>query len=356
MNLFPLASLGLSGFTLAMAVQNLKLFCQPPPAGLNTPLVSVCIPARNEEENLADCLTSLNASTYSNYEILVYDDESQDQTPFILAAWADKIRRVPSAPLPDGWNGKQHACHRMAQAAHGDWLLFLDADVRLTPDCLARALAFAHAQKAGLVSTFPRQMWGTAGEALLLSLIPFVLLSYLPLARMRSTLEPNTSAGCGQFMLVSREAYEASGGHQGFAGSSHDGLLLPRAVRRAGFSTDIFDGTDVARVRMYHGFRETWSGLTKNSFEALGSWPALVLVTLLHVAMMAGAWLFIAHPLGALAVVCQLWERTILARRFRQPLWIVLLHPLSLITLSAVQWRSWWLARQGRLSWKGRTL
>jgi glycosyltransferase involved in cell wall biosynthesis len=340
--------------------------------------VAVCIPARNEKANIEACVRSVLASREVDVRAYVYDDESTDGTGEIVARLAAEDARVvvvPRRPLPAGWNGKQHACFRMAEHGLGydpalEWFLFTDADVRLEPDAVARALGFALRSKSSLVSTVPREITGTIGEMLLVPLIHFVLMSYLPIGRMRSTLDPAASAACGQFILVSRAAYRAAGtgadyGHAGFKDSMHDGVKFPRAVRRAGLRTDLYDGTESVSCRMYRGLGETWRGFAKNAYEGLGSTGLLLFITVYHALGQVLPWIVLALAalaaqwsagawLAAGAVGCSLLGRALLAARFRQSWWNIPLHLASIVALSAVQWRSLWLHRTGKRSWKGR--
>lgn len=368
---------------LAMALINLSLYRRPPERvseDAERPLLSVCIPARNEETNIEACVRSVLDGSYEQCEVLVYDDQSTDTTPKILARLAEsdaRVKPVPAVPLPAGWAGKQHACWRMSQAARGEWMLFTDADVRFDPRMLERTLAHAQQLKAtgsdvGLLSTFPRQITGTLGEKLLVPMIFFLLFSYLPMWRMRQTNDPSTSAACGQFLFVRRDAYDASGGHEAFKDSYHDGIKMPRAVRRAGFKSDLFDGQDLARVRMYRGFVQTWHGFAKNAFEGLGSLGLLVFLTFVHAAAHALPFLVLAVMLiakasgaaidelavffAAFAVLFALFERWALSDRFGSGPLPILLHPIGAVLMTAVQWHSWWLARTGRRAWRGRTL
>jgi hypothetical protein len=280
----------------------------------------------------------------------------------------------------------------MSQAARGDWLVFTDADVRFGPDCLRRSLGFAMTLNAGLVSAFPRQITGTISEALAVPMIFFILLSYLPFARMRGTTDASASAGCGQFLFISRAAYDASGGHDGFKDSMHDGIKLPRAVRRAGFTTDVFDGTDVLSCRMYTGLRQTWRGFAKNAYEGLGSPGLLLFITVVHLLAHVTPWTLLAlagiaklggllggeaastlAPLNVLdtldtldtpllvamatACVCiHIVHRLVLARRHAQPLWIALVHPVGVMMMTLIQWHSYYLHLTGQRAWRGRTL
>ena len=133
---------------------------------------------------------------------MVYDDGSTDGTGEILARLAAEDDRVVAARterLPEGWNGKQHACDAMGRQCDTDWMLFTDADVRFERDALRRTRAALRRSSEGgrdvaLLSAFPRERTGTVGESLIVPLIHFVLLSYLPFGRMQTTLDPAASA------------------------------------------------------------------------------------------------------------------------------------------------------------------
>ena len=331
--------------------------------------VSVCVPARNEAANIQACVQSILASEHVAVEVLVYDDQSQDETPAIIASMSARdarCRSVPTAPMEAGWNGKQWGCEQMGQASSAQWLLFTDADVRFAPHAVALGLQCAQNSNSDLVSTFPRQMCGSVGEAMVVPLIHFMLLGYLPMALMRSDARQSLGAGCGQYLLVKRDAWLRAGGHRAFKNSMHDGIQLPRAVRAVGGRTDLFDATDVLSVRMYKGFAATWKGFAKNAFEGLGSMTTLLVFTTLHVlghvvpAALLVAWLCgmqlppIALGCFLAALVAGILTRALLAIRFHQP-WIgVALHPATMLLMTVIQWRSWWLAKTGRRAWRGR--
>ena len=363
-----------SSIAATMTVINLGVYRRAAPLGVQgqgaRPTVSVCVPARNEERNIEAIVRCALANQAVDVEVLVYDDQSTDGTPRILESLRRedaRVRAVPTQPLPEGWNGKQWGCERMGRAARTEWLLFTDADVRLAPDCLGRAVAEAKRLNAALLSTIPREETGSPLERLVVPLIHWMLFSWLPMPRMRTTNDPATSAGCGQFLLVRSDAWEAAGGHAAFRDSMHDGIKLPRNVRRAGFHTDLYDGGESVSCRMYRNAGETWRGFTKNAYEGLGSPVVLAVFTLLEAAgiLLPWIWLPIAiargeTPLGptvlaSFAVAAQLFQRTILARRFAQPWECVALHPVTIALLLAIQWRSWWLHLTKRRAWRGRT-
>lgn len=330
--------------------------------------ISVLIPARNEEGNIAATLKSVLANQGVEFEVVVLDDHSTDRTAEIVAEIAARDPRVRlefAPPLPAGWCGKPHACHVLAQRARHDTLVFIDADVQLAPDGLQRMLGFLETSGAALASGVPHQQLGTFSERLLLPQIHFVLLGYLPLPMMRWTRRPAFSAGCGQLFVIRRDAYEAVGGHEPIRTTLHDGVKLPRLFRRHGFKTELFDATDVASCRMYRTNGEVWRGLGKNATEGLAA-PGTILPMSLFLfggqvlpfllLIVLSQMTFAGVAMTTVAVALAWLPRLIAVVRFRQPLGGALLHPLGVLALLAIQWFA--LARQlaGKPAvWKGRS-
>jgi len=312
--------------------------------------ISVLIPARNEEGVIADSIASILASRAVEFEIIVLDDGSTDRTAEIvlgLAAQDSRVRLASAPPLPSGWNGKQHACYTLAGIAQSNILCFLDADVRLAPAALAAMSAFLMRSGSDLVSGFPRQETETVLEGLLLPLIHFVLLSYLPLAGMRTSPAPGFAAGCGQFLMVHREAYRKSGGHAQIRTTMHDGLMLPNLFRRHGLRTDIADLTHLATCRMYHNASEVWRGLAKNATEGMAAparilpftvlllcgqiLPVLLVLSPVPYSHTARAFLLAALAASFLPRLYSVWK-------YRQPLLSACLHPIGVALLLTLQW------------------
>ena len=357
----------ISLFWLGMVRRNLARFRPAPDTVAPASTVSVCIPARNEEANIGACVGSLLAQDHTDLEVLVYDDGSTDRTGEIireLAAADGRVRIVPSVPLPEGWSGKQHACDRMGREARGDWVLFTDADVRFEPDCIRRTLAQAEQSGVALISTFPRQVVGSVGEALHVPMMFVLLMGYLPMGMMRAKKGPGPNAGCGQFLFVQRGVYLDSGGHGAFRASFHDGIKLPASVRATGEGTDLFDGTGLCSVRMYTGFGSAWQGFAKNAYEGLGSPVLLVFLTLMHLGGHAAPWILapimfaisqpVAGALGIGAIAAQMIGRAALCARFRHAPWLAAAHPVTMVLMTLVQWHSFWLELTGSRSWRGR--
>ena len=380
---FAIASAASAVTPAVLTLLNLREYREPArPTKDVLPAVTVIIPARNEAFGIAACVGSVLASAGIDLRVIVVDDASTDNTAGIvrgMAANDARLRLITSASLPAGWNGKQHACWQGAQAATTPLLCFLDADVRLHPGALARTMTEMVRDRTALLSGFPRQITGTWLEAMLIPLIHFVLLGLLPMRAMRRTTEPAYAAGCGQFLLVEREAYTRSGGHAAIRHTMHDGLLLPRLLRQNGYTTRLVDLTKLAECRMYTTAAATWNGLSKNATEGMAAPARIVPMTLLlgfgqvlPLPLLALAWQrttflipFLGPPIrigmapvwwAMSAVVLSYLPRAINAVRYRQSFVSALLHPVGVAVLLVLQWVA--LARKllhRPATWKSRT-
>jgi len=350
---------------LILIVMNLFALRRLPP-GRSTSLVSVLIPARNEAANIDAAIASALASRHDGLEVLVLDDDSDDGTAAAVRRWTERDRRVRllrgRRHDPRLW-GKPQACAELAAAAAGDTLLFMDADVRLEPDGIARIAAALGRSPAALLSGIPGQQTQGLAEKLIVPLIHFVLLGFLPVAAMRRSPRSAYGVACGQLLAVRRDAYVAAGGHRRVAAQIHDGMALARSLREAGYLTDLADFTDIASCRMYRSPSAVISGFAKNAHEGLGSPRGIVPWSLL---LFGGqcAWLaLLPAALGgsvpvwplALAAASACLGRLLLDLRFRHPRLGFILHPVGVVALLAIQWYA--LARRaaGRpVAWKDR--
>lgn len=343
---------------LALACVNLPLYRAPRASG-GRPHVSVLIPARNEAANIGDAVACVLAGTGADIELIVLDDHSTDATPAILARIDDpRLRVIHGAPLPPGWSGKQHACATLAAEARYDLLLFVDADVRLSPDAVSRMAGHMERTGLALASGFPRQVMRSWSERLLLPMIHVLLLGYLPMPLMRLSSLPGLGAGCGQVFIARRDAYARAGGHAAIRASLHDGIMLPRAFRAAGLMTGLFDATPLAVCRMYRDAAQVWEGLTKNATEGMAKPVALPVWTVVlgggHV-LPAALMIVSPDPTALAALAASFGLRALLAWRFRQPLADVALHPASVLATLVVQWSALVRAWRGRpATWRGR--
>lgn len=352
------------------------------------PRVSIVIPARDEERALGATLRAALDQDWPQLQVVVVDDQSRDATPAIVATYAAADRRlvpVDGAPPPPGWLGKPHALAQGSEAAAGDWLLFMDADVELDP--LAVASAVAHAEERGLdhLALFPffvrRGFW----EQVLMPTLALALLLYFPsfLSRLhRPRFLRSLAFGSGSFNLVRAKAYRQVGGHGTLRDSVIDDIRLAIELKQAGCRSQLALGDRLARIRMYHGRREIFAGFEKNLHAMLARHPwfslfNLTVGTLFNLAPFA--WPFLAAGAGlwgtgmwgsgddlpwaasaaggwlAAALAMALAARGAVHRRLGYPLWVVALHPLGVLAGSWIALRSLAAAYgEGVVRWRGR--
>lgn len=327
--------------------------------------VSVLIPARDEESNIARCLDSALAQGSCVLEVLVYDDHSTDRTAEIVEAyaWRDwRVRLVAPSELPEGWCGKTFACSRLAAEARGRWLLFLDADARLRSNAAALIVGEAVGRRVTLLSCWPRLLTRGFWEGALMPLLNFVVFTLYPAPLALRRDDSSLGLAHGSCLLARRDTYEAVGGHGAVRGELFEDVRLAQAWRARGQRGLCLDGRKVVEVRMYRSLPEIWAGFRKNFFPAFRTprtfWAFVALhlfVFLLPFALaplapwQTGAWPF------ATAAGCVLAARAALALRFGHPWWSAALHPLGEALLVALGLASWLRCRSGRgVEWKGR--
>ena len=225
-----------------------------------TPEVSVIIPARNEEDCLADCLATLAGQVQTDYEVIVVDDHSTDNTGAIAGNFP--VRLIAADPLPAGWSGKCNAAWSGAQVAKGKWLLFTDADTRHAASSVAQGLQEAREHDAALLSYSPTQEVHSFAERALMPVIFAELAATYPPKQVCDPRSPAAAAN-GQYLLVRRDVYDAVGGHAAIADAILEDVELARRVKQAGYKLR-FRMSDVVSTRMYRSFPQLWEGWTKN--------------------------------------------------------------------------------------------
>ena len=360
MSILTGTALGCALFQSVMIARNLGLY-HPPAAASTAPPLSVLIPARDEAANLPGLLACLQEQKGLDFEVLVVDDDSSDETFAIAQEFAERDSRFhvfSAGPLPAGWAGKQHACHLLSERATHEGWVFLDADITLTdPYALARISAHLAAGAAAMQSAIPRQITGSWAEHMIVPLIHLVLLGYLPFWEMRRNLMPALGAACGQLVAVKASAYRAVGGHGAVRHRLHDATALAALLRKNGHQTDLFDATDLADCRMYRTASDVFSGFAKNATEGMARPRALPIWTFLLLGanvLPLLAW-GSGGELAVYALICSFLAQLSLMHRFRQSLWSLLLRPLAVLVFVLIQWQALaakWLGRPSE--WKGR--
>ncbi len=344
------------------------------------PLISVLIPARDEEQSIERCVRSLVAQTYEQLEILVLDDHSSDTTAAIVQRIIDelpvqqqgRVRLSRGEELPAGWGGKNFACHQLAQQASGDYLFFTDADTVHDPKMVASVLDCMQSRKVSLLTAQPTYELASLGERLVVPLLTFTIMTLLPVALIPVRPEPSLATGNGQLLCFERSAYTHIGGHVSVKNRILEDVLLARTIKAAGYHMIFVDAQDLVRCRMYHSFEEVWSGFSKNLFAfynyalpfALVGFILNVLLFIVPALLMLSA-LFVPLSFSTLllatgAYALPVLMRVLLTLRFTDVqrglmLLLCLLHPVSialecLILLNSIRWH---YRKQGTM-WKGR--
>lgn len=328
--------------------------------------VSVLIPARNEAANLPDCLSTVLAQGQTIAEVLIYNDHSTDGTATIIHDYAQRDARVKPVPvqaLEPGWCGKTFACAQLAQHATSEWLLFLDADVRLARGAIARMVEEARNRNLTFLSCWPGLVMQSFAEKALMPLLNFAVFTLYPGPLALSRSDAALGLAHGACMLFQRAAYEKFGGHAEVRDQIFEDTRLAQLWRASGRRGLALDGQELVRVRMYSSGREIWRGFEKNFFPAFRHQFTFWSFMTLHAVVFLLPFLLL--PLAVSGMIAAgdvlatagliLLMRLLLAWRFQQPFWSVLLHPLAEVVLLLIGLASWWRCHSGQgVTWKGR--
>ncbi|MCD8193963.1 MAG: glycosyltransferase [Tannerellaceae bacterium] len=237
------------------------------------PLVSILIPARNEEDRIGHLLTALSHFQYTPLEIMVYDDNSTDRTAQLVTTLAVQnpvIRLLKGSPLPAGWLGKNYACHRLALEAKGEFLLFLDADVLVEEGLIDRTLSYMQRKELHLLSIFPKQLFCHSGTRLSVPLMNWILLSLLPLPLVAATHIASLTAANGQFMLFRAGSYHKLLPHQAFRNHPVEDMAIAKAFKKQKLKIATLLGDKHIQCNMYNSLQESIRGFSKNIFSFFG--------------------------------------------------------------------------------------
>jgi glycosyltransferase involved in cell wall biosynthesis len=327
------------------------------------PAVSVIVPARNEEGCLGACLQSLVEQAGVRFEIIVVDDGSTDRTREIASSFP-AVRVVSAGALPSGWSGKNNAVAAGARQARGEWLLFTDADTVHLPGSLAGSLREAGERKAALLSYSPQQevhgFWEKA-------IMPVIFAELARVYRPSKVSDPASAvaAANGQYLLISREAYDAVGGHAAVAASLLEDVALARKVKASGRRIFFRFGGDAVRTRMYRSFSQLREGWSKNLallFSSPGRLAALRLSEFLLIVGCAGSGIFEFTQgqveLGAMFFLLCSIIYSIFLMRIRKARFAWDASALALLGLPLFSYlllRSKHSYSRGAVSWKGRS-
>lgn len=350
--------------------KNIKNFKLPARFKDSPPLISILIPARNEESNINKLLRSLIKQDYKNLEILVLDDNSIDSTAAIVKRMSLKdprIRLIDGLRLEDGWLGKSWACHQLASYASGQYFIFTDADTLHFPDSVSKALAALVQNNLDGLSAYPRQIMVTFTERMLVSFIGMGLFTMLPLVLVKKTKGKFFSTGIGQFFMFKKEAYFKSGGHESVKSEILEDVHLSKRIKAAGFSYMVFDGSSNIFCRMYKDFREAVTGFSKFIFAAFdyNGFSEAIAITFYSILFLVPfillpislifEWSKILIILNIIQILLVFSIKIIISLRFKERILDIFLTPISLCYIIAIAVNSYIQARFRKgVYWKGR--
>jgi chlorobactene glucosyltransferase len=363
-----LAALLLIEISNYIALRPVDAFSKP----ISGPLVSILIPARNEELNIQRCVNSVLSQNYADFEVIVLDDNSSDATPQILTEMvnrAERLRLMPGKELPAGWSGKNWACHQLSMVAKGDVLLFMDADTYMRPAALSATMGALKDNQTGLLSALPAEETVTWGEKLIVPIIHWAIFCIMPLSLAFKKRIPALSVSHGQYMCFTKAAYNQIGGHAAVRNRIVEDKEITSLIVKAGIKWRLLDGTNILNCRMYRSSKEASEGLIKNLFPFFGYnipyfvfvWVWLIIVfwqpivTLIMLA--AGVTVppkYLFPSLFNLGLSLVIWG--IFYRRFKFPFYLTFLYPITQIVVSTVAMFSMVRNLKGTAAWKGRIL
>ena len=366
--------LGLAAF-LANLMLNLK-HLRIPSAKSKTPrpapLISVMIPARNEEDKIRTCLESLQKQDYPNFEILVMDDNSEDGTYEIVSGMAAEDSRIKifrGEPLPADWAGKPFACHQLARRANGNWLLFVDADTVHAPHMLRSTLATAMELKTSLLSGFVCQTARSLPLKIIMPVMYFIMIGWMPLWWLHRSKKPKPSIAIGQFFLFPRDEYWRIGGHEAVKSRVLDDIWMGIEITNRGGRHIAVDLSTVVSCDSYHSVAEVWNGLSKSICGVVAmSPPGILMLVVLACIFYFGPFYWLWHGFMAgyepllwrtvvgLQIGTMLLMRWMVDNRLREPSISVLFHPIGMLFyVSVVLYSAWKWLIHAPVTWKERS-
>lgn len=328
------------------------------------PKVSILVPARNEERNIDICIKSLLNQDYPNYELIILDDNSIDNTLKICKKFENlpNYRIIKGLSLPNDWLGKNWACHQLANQSNGEILIFTDADNFHHQNSVRNTVQYFQKYKLGMMSAFPQQITNTFSEKLIVPIIDLLIYSGLILWTTYKLKNKLFAAANGQWIAFTRDTYFKIGGHQAVKNKIVEDLSLSRLAKSCGIKTMTTSGTGVVFGKMYNNFTEIWNGLSKNIY-GLTDYKPIPFILLLIIVIICGIlpYLYLFHSelyyFAVIIVVLNIFGRILLAYKYKHNYFVaVIFHPISLLLLVLIGVNSYYKSSYGKLKWKDREI
>ncbi len=272
------------------------------------PLISILVPARNEEKSIGECLDSLFKQNYPNLEIIVIDDQSSDHTFEIVQGFAKKdtrIKLIQTTPLPGGWMGKCWALHQGAQIAKGEWFLFSDADVVHSPLTVNSVYQYAVKNDVDFLTLKYRLLVKSFWERIIPPSINFIKAWFYPSPKKVNDMHTTAIEAKGDFIFVKRSIYEKLGGHQAVKNEFIESAALMGSFKKARCRAALLDGSHMIKVRKFHNLNEivtSYSKLFYKFFQLKSNRYFFLLIALII--------LIVLSPIGILIylLVFKFWQ------------------------------------------------
>ncbi|MFD2864642.1 glycosyltransferase [Mucilaginibacter antarcticus] len=324
-------------------------------------LVSILIPARNEEKNILRLLQSIRDQDYQNYEVIILDDDSVDKTYQLCSAFANEqsnFRVIKGDNLPRNWLGKNYACHQLAAQAKGNFLLFVDADEEMHPGLINSAVHRMYANKLSLLSLFANQQMNTLSEMMVVPLMHYILLNLLPLRLVYLVKNYTVAAASGQFMLFDADSYRKHQWHQQVKHKIVEDVEIMRLVKSAGNKGEALLANGMISCRMYSSYREAVDGFSKNFLAAFNYniiWFLIYIVFIIGgpmIILMTLNFAFVFFMVGLIVLT-----RVMISLAAGQNAWYnIILHPAQMFSLALVAFLAIQRHLTKTITWKGRKI
>ena len=322
--------------------------------------VSVLIPARNEENNIIKCIEGILSQEYKNKEIFILDDNSKDNTYKLASSFqSNNLKVLRGKELPNDWLGKNWACHQLAQQANGDYLLFVDADVELRPEVISVAVNELEKSNSTLLSIFPTQVIKSFGEYLIVPLMNWLLLTFLPLRFVYSSPSKSFVAANGQFMLWRKADYLNLGGHQTVKDKVVEDMELAKLAKQNQLKVKTLLGGELVFCRMYNSFKESYKGFQKNFYAgfSINSFSFITIILFLLVVFISPLIVVTNNLYSFIPLILVIVTRIAVSIKSNQN-WLIniFLHPFQMLLMFWIGIDSVIKFKTNQLVWKQRKL
>ena len=336
------------------------------------PLISVLIPARDEEENIHRCINSLLKQSYSNIEVVVLDDDSEDNTFALAKEISDLDSRVSvykGNKVPSGWLGKNWACHQLSEKANGEFLLFLDSDTKLSANLLSDSMNMHINEDLDLLTLFPKRKASTFIDKIISVTIGWMIFSWIPIFLANTSKFPFFSAAFGQFLLFKRDSYNLIGGHKTIKVEILDDFELGRNISRNKLKLKMINGVKDIETFSYNSEKEALRGFSRTIFPFfyqsligfLILWFLFISMTFIPFLMIFVEFFNITLDENKNSLILLIWTLlscswVLAALRSKQSIFLAILFPFAMLVTSIIGFYSVVSFLIDNIHWKNRNV